>query len=442
MNEAYRLARIGIASRYLLVASCATVLICGCQPQNTYQEPPPPPVTVANPELRTVVKALEFTGTTQPYALVDVRARVEGFLLSIDFEEGTSVKEGDLLFQIDPKPFEAILAQAQASEKLGVARLASAKAEVKRTLAEVKNAEEQLMRVEAAVRVSPGAVTDEEIESKKTAVLTAKAAVDAANASVASSEAEIAAAQAQVTQAELDLSYCRVVSPIDGRVGRRLVDVGNLVGAGESTVLTNIVSYDPIYVFFNVNENDLLQFMKESETEDPKLREAEVKLNQPIQVGLADTGDYPISGVAEYGDLAVDQSTGTYLIRGKLPNKRRMIPPGAFARVRVPRGEIEALLIDPRAISRDQTGAYLLVVDSEDVVERRDVQLVGQYDGLQAVSGSISAEDRVIVNGLQRARPGRKVVPQMKEPATPEVPKETEGSEPAPEETPASDSEE
>ena len=436
MNEANRLARVGIAGRWLLGAACTAVLLCGCQPKNTYQEPPPPPVTVANPEARTVVQALEFTGTTQPYALVDVRARVEGFLLSIDFDEGTSVKEGDLLFQIDPKPFQAVLAQAQASEKLGVARLASAKAEVKRTLAEVKNAEEQLMRVEAAVRVSPGAVTDEEIESKKTAVLTAKAAVDAANASVASSEAEIAAAKAQITQAELDLSYCRVVSPIDGRVGRRLVDVGNLVGSGESTVLTNIVSYDPIYVFFNVNENDLLQFMKESEARDPEQTESEVKLNLPIKVGLADSGDYPFPGVAEYGDLAVDQSTGTYLIRGKLANKRRRIPPGAFARIKIPRDEKEALLIDPRAVSRDQTGAYLLVVDSNNVVERRDVELGGEYDGLQAVRGKVGPKDRVIVNGLQRARPGSKVTPEVKQAEAPAAPEATA------EETPASDSEE
>ena len=396
-----------------------TVLIAtGCQDANVYQEPPPPPVTVALPELRNVVEALEFTGTTQPYALVDIRARVEGFLLSIDFEEGTAVKEGDLLFQIDPKPFEAILAQAVASEKLATAQRESARAELQRSEAEVENATSQVKRVEQALRVSPGAVTEEELYEKRTAVLTARAAVDAAKAAIASAEAEIAAAKALVTQANLDLSYCRVVSPINGRAGRKLVDVGNLVGSGESTVLTNMVSYDPVYVFFNVNENDLLKFIGEQVDRNGALDNEEVKLNQPIQVGLGDDDTYPFDGIAEYSDLAVDQSTGTYLIRGVVPNKKRLIPPGAFARVRVPRGEIEALLIEPRAIGRDQSGAFLLVVGKGDVVERRNIELAGKYEGLQAIAGDISANDRVIVNGLQRARPGAKVAPQPLEKPT------------------------
>lgn len=440
MNAAPRSFRPGVSGRCLIVACCAA-LLCGCQEPNVYQEPPPPPVTVANPAVRTVVQALEFTGTTQPFASVDIRARVEGFLESIDFVEGTAVKAGDLLFQIDPKPFEATLAQAEASEKLAVAQRATAQAEVESNKAELKRAKDDVQRVERANRLTPGAVTEDEIQTKRTSVLTAQAAVDASLASVASAEAQIAAAKALVIQAELDLGYCRVTSPIDGRVSRRLVDIGNLVGAGESTLLTTVITHDPVYVYFNVNENDLLKFIDETITKDGRLPSEEIKLNQPIELGLGDDDAYPFRGVAEYTDSVIDASTGTCEIRGVLENESRRIPPGAFARVRVPLQELEALLIDPRAVSRDQTGAFLLVVGGDDVVERRNVELVGKYDGLQAVAGDIGPKDRVIVNGLQRARPGAKVSPQMEEPKSSEarVAKPTEEPET---ETPASEHEE
>ena len=180
----------------IMLVSC--LFTAGCQPKNVYQEPPPPPVTVAHPELRTVVDTIEFTGTTEAVEMVDIRARVEGFLLSIDFEEGKGVKKGDLLFQIDPRPFEAALAQADASVKLAMARLQSAKAELARAAAEVTNAETQVSRVERAIAISPGAVTREELDLRRTAVLTAKAAADAARAAIASANAEIEAGKALV----------------------------------------------------------------------------------------------------------------------------------------------------------------------------------------------------------------------------------------------------
>ena len=242
----------------ILLASC--VFGTGCKPTNTYQEPPPPPVTVAHPELRTVVDAVEFTGTTEAVEMVDIRARVEGFLISIDFEEGTAVKKGDLLFQIDPRPFQATLAQARASVELATARELSARAELARASAEVVNAKSQVTRIENAIKISPGAVTREELDLRRTAVLTAIAAEDAAQASIASAKAEIAAGKAMEQQAKLDLSYTQVRSPIDGRAGRRLVDVGNLVGSTDSTLLTNVVRYDPVYAFFTVSETDLLGF--------------------------------------------------------------------------------------------------------------------------------------------------------------------------------------
>ncbi len=396
----------------------ACAILTGCQSQNEYQEPPPPTVTVARLVLESVVESMEFTGTTEPVNRVDIRARVEGFLETIDFEEGKEVQEGALLFTIDPRPFQAQLAQAEASVKLAHARVASGRADEKRAVAEVANANSQLARSEKAA-VS-GAVTASEIDLLKTAVLTARAGVDTAKAAIASAEAEIAAGQALVTEAKLNLDYTQIRSPIAGRAGRQLVDVGNLVGSGDSTLLTNVIQYDPIYAFFTINENDLLQFNRqhlakiasEGESDGKKIR-----IDRPVFIGLGDEEGYPHEGRADFADLAVDQSTGTFLIRAVVPNANRLIPPGAFIRVRVPRQEIEALLIDERAIGRDQTGAYLLVVGSDDMVERRSVTLGGKYDGKQAVTGSIGPEDRVVVNGLQRARPGAKVIPQEETPA-------------------------
>ncbi len=386
----------------------------GCQPANQYQEPPPPPVTVAYPELKTVVASKDFTGTTEAVNMVAVRARVEGFLESIEYEEGEEVKEGDLLFTIDARPFEAELAKAEASVELARAQVASGEAEEKRAVAEVANANAQLARSEKAA--ASGAITQAEIDLLKTAVLTARAGVEAARAAIASAQAQIAASGALVTQAKLNLDYTKIRSPIEGRAGRRLVDLGNLVGAGESTLLTNLIQYDPIYAFFAINENDLLQFNREhlaKAKEEGKAGKKEIKLNRPLFIGLGDEEGHPHEGRADFADLAVDESTGTYLIRAVVPNPDRLIPPGAFIRVRVPTEEIEAVLVDERAIGRDQAGSYLLVVDSNDVVERRIVTLGATYDGKQAVSGPIGPEDRVIINGLQRARPGAKVTPKM-----------------------------
>lgn len=395
---------------YLLVG----MFFVGCQPTNEYVEPPPPAVTVANPTLETVVATAEFTGTTESVNLIEVRARVEGFLESVEFEEGKEVNQGDLLFTIDPRPFEAELAQAEASVQLANARVSSGQAEENRAVAEVANANAQLARNEKAA--ASGAVTQAEIDLLKTAVLTARASVDAAKAGIASAQAEVAAGEALVKQAKLNLDYTQVRSPIKGRAGRRLVDIGNLVGSGESTLLTHVIQYDPIYAFFTVSETDLLQFnrrhIEERAGADPAA-DKEVKLDQQVFVGLGDENDYPHEGRADFADLAVDQSTGTFLIRAVVPNPNRLIPPGAFIRVQVPVEEVQATLIDERAIGRDQSGAYLLVVNSEDVVERRDVTLGAKYDGKQAITGKIGPEDRVIVKGIQRARDGSKVTPEQ-----------------------------
>lgn len=389
---------------------CALLLSLGCQPANVYEEPPPPTVTVAHPVRKLVVNSLEFTGTTEPINRVDIRARVEGFLESIEFVEGKEVEEGELLFTIDPRPFQAEMAQAEASVKLANAGVSSGEAERKAAIAEVANAEAQLDRAQKAA-VS-GAITAAEVDVLETAVLTARASVDAADASIISARAQIAAGEALITQAALNLEYAEVRSPIKGRVGQRLVDIGNLVGSGESTVLTNVIQYHPIYAFFTINENDLLAFNRKNLAEPKEsddTENGEMELDQPVFIALGDETGFPHEGRADYADLAVDQSTGTFLIRAVVPNVDRLIPPGAFIRVRVPRNEIEAVLIDEQAIGRDQSGAYLLMVVDGDIVERRNVELTGKFEGMQAVRGNIDPKDRVIVKGIQRARPGAKV---------------------------------
>jgi len=409
-----RSASPGLLSVPVQIVLLMGMMSTGCQPKNQYEKPPLPKVTVAHLSVEMVVASKEFTGTTEAVNLVDVRARVEGFLESIEYEEGKEVEKGDLLFTIDPRPFEAKLAQAKASVQLAHAQVASGRAEEKRALAEVANANAQLARSKKAA--AQGAVTASEIDLRKTAVLTARAGVEAAKAAIASAQAEIAANEALVTQATLNLDYTKIRSPIKGRAGRGLVDVGNLVGSGESTLLTHLIQYDPIYVFFTINENDLLDFnrrhlAKASSSEEPA--DKEIKLDRKLFVGLGDEEGYPHEGHADYADLAVDQSTGTYTIRALVANPQRLIPPGAFIRVRVPMEEVEAMLIDPRAVSRDQGGAYLLIVNSENQVERRTITLGNSYHGKRAVMGPIGPEDRIIVNGLQRARIDAKVDPQM-----------------------------
>jgi len=345
--------------------------------------------------------------------MVDIRARVTGFLETIEFEEGKAVEKGDLLFTIDARPFQAALAQAEASVELAKARVASGEAQKLAAEAEVANANAQLARSKKAA--ASGAVTQSEIDVLITAVLTARAAVDGAKAAITSARAEIAAGEALVAVAQLNLDYTKVRSPIKARAGRRMVDVGNLVGAGESTLLTKLVQYDPIYAFFTISERDLLEFNRQQiaeASERAQSDEEELKLDRRLFIGLGDEKGFPHEGRADFADLAVDQSTGTFLIRAIIPNPDRLIPPGAFARVQVPGREIEVVLVDERAIGRDQSGAYLLVVGSDNLVERRIVTLGGKYDGMQAVEGPIGPEDRVIVNGIQRARPGSKVAPQ------------------------------
>ena len=356
------------------------VFACG---SNEYVEPPPPTVTVARPESRAVVDYLEFTGTTTAVNTVEIRARIQGFLQEMKFKEGDPVAEGDILFVIEPDEYQARVNRAQAS--LEVARTAKALAEA------------TLARMEKAFETRAVSELD---------VLEARAKADGAAAQVDSARAELESAQ-------LDLGYTRIHAPISGRVGRRQVDPGNLVGAGEKTLLTTIVQYDPIYAFFDMNERDLLAILSiaEQRADDGSLRR---KTKTPVELGRANDEGYPFEGYVDFSDQEVDATTGTFLMRAVFPNPDPiMLLPGLFVRLRIPLEVREgALLVTDRAIGSDQSGKFLLVLDDENVVQHRPVETGALVEGLRVIESGIDAQEWVVVNGLLRARPGSKVAPQ------------------------------
>jgi len=354
-------------------------LVAGCKPRNTFVAPPPPKVTVALPEQRNIVETMEFTGTTRATARVELRARVNGYLQKISFPDGAMVKEGELLFVIEPAPYEAELQAAQAQVQ---------KAEANQQLAVANLARTQRLFEQSAA-------TQQQVDVQK--------------AEQATAEADVATAKAALRQAELNLSYTEIRAPIAGRIGRHLVDIGNLVQA-ESTPLATIESIDPIHAYFYVSEPDLLRFMqmvRDRRIPDPSVTPPALTL------GLANESGFPHQGHLDFRELGVDPGTGTVLRRAIFPNPDNLLIPGLFVRIRAEIGEaVPRLLVEDRAIGADQRGDYVLVVNKDNVVEYRPVKLGIAFDGLRVIESGISSGDRIVVNGLQRARPGAPVTPE------------------------------
>lgn len=358
---------------------------------NEFVQPPPPKVTVSQPLQQKVIKYLNFTGNLRAFEKVEIRARVAGFLHSMHFEPGTQVDMGDLLFVIDPKEYQAVYSAAKAE-------LNAARAEHHRAVIEY----------ERAKRVF------EQGAGRETDVVKWQGERDVA---VAAMER----AKAKLERANLDLSYTRVTAPISGRVGRNLVDVGNLVGEGEPTLLTELTRNDPMHVYFHINENDLLRVMAMyrkritekglNPEEDPDI-EAEIRL----LLGLANEEGFPHEGVLDFAESGVDPETGTLRVRGVFSNPGPVpaLVPGLFARIRMPIGEDEnALLVSERAIGADQIGPYLLTVNSENIVEKKLIRIGQLVDGLRVIEEGLRPGERVIVKGVQRARPGAQVDPEQ-----------------------------
>ncbi|NQT14514.1 MAG: efflux RND transporter periplasmic adaptor subunit [Planctomycetes bacterium] len=386
------------------IACAGLFLVAGCSPKNDYVEPPPPPVTIAQPVQQTVTTYLVETGATEAADFVEIRARVKGYLEKIHFEPGQEVvafqepaenaapvegeqdrNKGSLLYEIEPELYRARLNQAQAAKAVAEA--------------EIKNAQGQFDRAKSLSQ--QGAVSKEELDEKLAALQTA--------------QAQISASDAAIEEAELNLKYTRIYSPIDGRVGKTLVYEGNLVGDNEATHLTTVMRYDPIYANFSIDEPTMLRILDWKAEEE---READKEGIAPETEKLAlylrrdiDEG-YPFVGHVNYGDLALDRATGTYKVRGEFPNPDMRILPGGFVRIRIPARTHEgALLVPERVVNLAQR--ILFVLDrGNNTVERRDVVVGAKFKNMVVIQEGISRDEWVVTEGLQRVVHGAVVDPE------------------------------
>ncbi len=369
-----------------LAISLFTVVLAGCEQRQQAAAPPPAPVTVTQPVRRTITEWDEFTGRFEAIEEVQVRARVGGFVTSVEFTDGDMVHTGDLLYLIDSRPFEAVMTQAR-----GQLADARAKAEL---------AKRELDRGLTLVQTS--AVSEQSVDQRRQALQAAHAAETIAEGSL--------------TAAQLNVEFTHVVAPITGRVSRHLVSVGNLVqgsDTGTSTLLTTIVSMDPIYIYFDVDEATYLKNNKLwSEGKRPSSRDTP----NPVQVTLTGETKPSHEGKMDFLDNRLDKSTGTLRSRAVIPNKDLSILPGQFGRVRLI-GSLphEALLIPDTAIATDQSRKIVFLVKDDDTVEARAVELGPLDDGLRLIRTGLKPEDRVIIEGIQRARVGAKVAPHKDE---------------------------
>ena len=357
----------------------------GCGSRLTGAKPPPPPdVSVARPVQKDVVEWDVYTGHLQAPEVANVAARVSGLIVEMPFEEGAIVKRGDLLTIIDDRPFKADLDAKIADREKANAALAIAKVTCSRLLGLQKE--------------SIGAVSQQDVDN-------AKAVVEQAEAAVAS-------AKAAVELARLNLEWCRVLSPIDGRVSYKMVTVGNLVngGAGQATLLTTVQSVSPVYCYVDVDENSVLKYQKLAQ-ERKLLSARDGKI--PCYVQLGNETGFPHKGVIDFVDNHVDPTTGTMRMRAVLDNRSGTLTPGLFARLSVPgSGRYHAILVPDTAIGNDQSQHNVLVVDDkENKVSVRPVVLGALFGGLRSIVSGVSARDRIVVNGQMHARPGAVVTP-------------------------------
>jgi RND family efflux transporter MFP subunit len=372
----------GAASvRRAAFAIAAMGVLSACE-QNTFVPPPPPKVDVAVPLQRPFTRYLEATGNTAAIKNVDLVARVQGFLQSINYTDGAFMKEGTSLFTIEPDTYKLKLEQAQAAE-------AGAQATVRQAEADFKRQQELVQRQAVS-----------------------QATLDNSTSARDNAQSSLLQAQVNTKIAAVNYGYTNVTAPFDGVVSAHLVAVGELVGVSSPTQLATIVALDPIWVNFNVNEQDVLRIRTEARRRGMT---ADDLRQLPIEVGLQTETGYPHKGRLDYAAVTLNQSTGTLPVRGVLPNSDRALLPGFFVRVRVPIDqEQNGLFVPDVALGSDQSGRYLLVVNGENVVEQRKVR-VGPLEGeLRVIEEGLKADDRVITAGLLRAIPGQKVDPQLK----------------------------
>lgn len=332
-----------------------------------------------------IIERDEYTGRVESVQTVEVRARVNGYLQSIHFKDGEIVKKGALLFVIDPRPYQAEVDRVTAELQLAQARLELAKSDYARA--------QKLLQFRA--------ISQEEADTRA--------------ATQRQAEESVEAARAAVKAAKLNVEFTRITAPITGRIGRKLITEGNLIngGSAEATLLTTIVSMDPIYVYFEADERSYLKYVRHSQNgKSPSSREA----TNPVYLALADEKGFPRKGYTDFVDNRLDPNTGTMRVRAIFPNPDLTLTPGLFGRVRLlGTAKYEAVLVPDEAIGSDLSQKFVLVVNEQNLVEQRAVQLGPIIDGLRVIREGLKPDDWVIVNGMQRARAGMQVDPQKQE---------------------------
>jgi multidrug efflux system membrane fusion protein len=365
-------------AKVLLVGAAAAVAGCN-DDRPAAKKAAPPIVTVTQPVERDITEHEDFTGRTDAVYTVDVRARVSGYLEKVSFKDGDEVKEGDVLFQIDPRQYEADLARNEAT-------VTQAEAHARRLEADYQRAVKLYAR---------GGIGREEY--------------DRITGDRDEAEAAVGIARAARDLAKLNVQWTKVLAPITGRLSRRLVDPGNLVKA-DDTIMTNIVSQDIMYVYFDIDERTLLRLRR-------LIREGKIKSRTetevPIHVELADEAGYPHKGVIDFSDNKIDPSTGTLRVRGKIDNPRpRVLSPGLFVRVQLPIGNPHrALMVPEQALGTDQGRKFVYVVDRDRKVLYRTVKVGPLEEGYRVVVDGLKPGERVILSGVQRVKPGIEVNP-------------------------------
>ena len=340
---------------------------------------PTPRVTTAVPVRKAISSFLEFTGTTEAVNSIEIRARIPGYLQNINFIGNTDVNKGDVLFTIEPDSY---------------------KAKRDRAFANLKSSEAELLRAQKDLERMEKAVKSDSVSKQK--VSTVKSQRDQA-------EAAVLAKKASLAEAELELSYTKVCAPIGGRISRHFVDVGNLIGSSENTLLATIVDIDPIHVYFKVNERILLKRLKE------RVKEGIDKKDAEVYIGLTDEDGHPHKGKVDYIDNRVDSATGTINVRAIVPNPDKTILPGMFVRINAPNGTNDnALLVEEKSLGTDFNGKYLLIVGKNNIVEQRPVVTGNLIDGMRVIKEGLNDGEAYIVSGLQFARPGMAVTPMKK----------------------------
>jgi multidrug efflux system membrane fusion protein len=344
---------------------------------------PPPEITVSQPAVRKTIEWDEYTGRFDAVEAVDVRARVSGYLTEVNFTDGQEVKAGDRLFQIDPRPFERALDQAKAQLNEASVRVSNSSLDVERG--------RPLLKSEAISRKT--------FDDRENLVREATAAVKVA--------------EARVKTAELELSFCRITAPISGRISRTLVTRGNFVSGGGNdtgnTLLTTIVTQDPIYIYFDVSENNALKYQRLARASGMG---PSGMVGAAVGVGLPDEQSFPHTGKLDFLENRLDAGTGTLRARAVVPNAEGLFSPGMFARVRLQGSpDYQALLLPDEAIATDQATRFVYVVGNNDVPERRTVELGPLVEGLRVVRKGIGPDDWVVIRGQQRILPDQKIVP-------------------------------